>query len=108
MTEIAERLHGTVDDTLNAQIRKEMDSFENFFTRITRDGTILNTRQMAALPDNSDETSDDTKTLERRPKKRNDASSTNNLFYRIKDRYKRNHPSEVPIDSTAVAGPSRI
>ncbi|CAB5365018.1 unnamed protein product [Rhizophagus irregularis] len=108
MTEIAERLHGTVDDTLNAQIRKEMDSFENFFTRIMRDGTILNTRQMAALPDDSDETSDDMKTLERRPKKRNDASSTNNLFYRNKDRYKRNRPSEVPIDSTAVAGPSRI
>ncbi|CAB5388937.1 unnamed protein product [Rhizophagus irregularis] len=60
------------------------------------------------LSDASDETSDDTKDIERHPKKCNDVTVTNNLFYRNKDRYKRNRPSEVPIDSTAVAGPSWI
>ncbi|CAB4376177.1 unnamed protein product [Rhizophagus irregularis] len=108
MTEITERLHGTVDDTLNAQICKEMDSFENFFTRFTSDGTTSNTRQETTLSDASDETSDDTKKIERRPKKHDSVTGTNNLFYRNKDRYKRNRTSEVPIDSTAVAGPSRI
>ncbi|PKY26873.1 hypothetical protein RhiirB3_442347 [Rhizophagus irregularis] len=72
------------------------------------DGTLSNIRKDTTLSDASDETSDDTKDIERHPKKCNDVTVTNNLFYRNKDRYKRNRPSEVPIDSTAVAGPSWI
>ncbi|CAB5209393.1 unnamed protein product [Rhizophagus irregularis] len=67
-----------------------------------------NDKKDTTLSDASDETSDDTKDIERHPKKCNDVTVTNNLFYRNKDRYKRNRPSEVPIDSTAVAGPSWI
>ncbi|EXX79580.1 hypothetical protein RirG_004200 [Rhizophagus irregularis DAOM 197198w] len=53
-------------------------------------------------------TSDDTKELEHRPKKRNTALVANNFFHIDEDRYKRNRPSKVPVDTTAVAGPSRI
>ncbi|CAB4439661.1 unnamed protein product [Rhizophagus irregularis] len=54
------------------------------------------------------ETSDDTKELEYRPKKRNTALVNNNFFYIDEDRFKRNRYSEVPFDTTADAGPSRI
>ncbi|CAB4382275.1 unnamed protein product [Rhizophagus irregularis] len=100
--------YNRVDVTLTTQLHKEMDSFENFFTRFTSDGTLSNIRKDTTLSDASDETSDDTKDIKRHPKKHNDVTVTNNLFYRNKDRYKRNRPSEVPIDSTAVAGPSQI
>ncbi|CAB4379891.1 unnamed protein product [Rhizophagus irregularis] len=107
MTELTERLNKEVDVTLAAQLHKEMDLFENFFTRFTSDGTSSNIRMDTSLSDASAETSDDTKEIECRPKKRNEATVTNNLFYSNKDHYKRNRPSEVPIDSSAVAGFSR-
>ncbi|PKB93193.1 hypothetical protein RhiirA5_387357 [Rhizophagus irregularis] len=61
-----------------------------------------------AKRDNKEVTSDDTKELEYRPQKRNTASVTKNFFYIDEDRYKRKRSSEVVVDSTAVAGPSRI
>ncbi|PKK79000.1 hypothetical protein RhiirC2_705366 [Rhizophagus irregularis] len=79
-----------------------MDSFENFFTQFMSDGTSSKSKK-ETTSDASDKTLDDMKEIEHRPKKRNDATITNNLFYRNNDRYKRNCPSEVPIDSTAVA-----
>ncbi|CAB4380780.1 unnamed protein product [Rhizophagus irregularis] len=107
MTELTECINDSVDGTLNIQLRKEMDSFENFFTQFMSDGTSSKSKK-ETTSDASDKTLDDMKEIEHRPKKRNDATITNNLFYRNNDRYKRNCPSEVPIDSTAVAGPSRI
>ncbi|PKY44820.1 hypothetical protein RhiirA4_514879 [Rhizophagus irregularis] len=61
-----------------------------------------------AKRENKEVTSDDTKELENRPKKRNTASVTNNFFHLDEDRYKRKRSSEVTVDTTAVAGPSRI
>ncbi|PKY60053.1 hypothetical protein RhiirA4_517101 [Rhizophagus irregularis] len=103
MTQITNDLKRRVDIASRLQLRIEMDSFENFFTQFTSESSQLNTRHARNFSDASDETSDDTKEIERCPKKRNTAPVTNNFFYRNEDRYKRNRPSEVPISD--VNGP---
>ncbi|PKY61084.1 hypothetical protein RhiirA4_485580 [Rhizophagus irregularis] len=99
MTDLTKRLNGRVDVALNVQLRKEMETFETFFTHQTSQGT--QTYSDIAKEFIDEVTSDDTKELERRPRKRNDASLVKNFFSRNEDRYKRNRPSEESPDYTA-------
>ncbi|PKY56499.1 hypothetical protein RhiirA4_476834 [Rhizophagus irregularis] len=95
------------------ELEEEMICFENRYNS----GVNFNQSSKKAMRKLEEEsrqrhrrelTSDDTKELEYRPKKRNSAIVTNNFFHENIDRFKRNRFSEVPIDTTAVAGPSRI
>ncbi|PKC58942.1 hypothetical protein RhiirA1_540776 [Rhizophagus irregularis] len=95
----------------HAELNAEMESFELYYNS----GVNFNERSKQATRKIRKEkekkkeiTSDDTKELEHRPKKRNTALVANNFFHTDEDRHKRNRPSEVSVDTTAVAGPSRI
>ncbi|CAB5192882.1 unnamed protein product [Rhizophagus irregularis] len=95
----------------HAELNAEMESFELYYNS----GVNFNERSKQATRKIRKEkekkkeiTSDDTKELEHRPKKCNTALVANNFFHTDEDRHKRNRPSEVSVDTTAVAGPSRI
>ncbi|CAB4422657.1 unnamed protein product [Rhizophagus irregularis] len=99
------------DVVRHEELQAEMESFELYYNS----GVNFNQTSKKAkgklrkeILNEEEVTSDDTKELENRPKKRNTALVTNNFFHIDEDRFKRNRYSEVPIDTTAVAGPSRI
>ncbi|PKY54141.1 hypothetical protein RhiirA4_426565 [Rhizophagus irregularis] len=102
------------DIVRHEELEAEMESFELYYNSGVNFNQTSRKAQGKLLKEMLKEkevTSDDTihtKEMEYRPKKRNTASVTNNFFQIDEDRYKRNRSSEVPIDTTAVAGPSRI
>ncbi|GBC26931.1 uncharacterized protein OCT59_021021 [Rhizophagus irregularis] len=99
------------DVVRHEELDAEMESFELYYNsgvNFNQSSRKAKDKLIKELLKKKEVTSDDTKELEHRPKKRNTASVANNFFHIDEDRHKRNRPSEVSVDTTAVAGPSRI
>ncbi|PKY59627.1 hypothetical protein RhiirA4_515954 [Rhizophagus irregularis] len=99
------------DVVRHEELDAEMESFELYYNsgvNFNQTSRKAKGKLLKELVKKKEVTSDDTKELEHRPKKRNTASLANNFFHTDEDRHKRNRPSEVSVDTTAVAGPSRI